>query len=142
MMEIPLCNVCGQTIKHPICEKCHLRDVMYWMRDRNFSRGQQIAFLSRMQKVIKKDVPMKGYCISCYNELPSMCSYCFFYRVAKIMQACKVNNEDLESFLETFNYRHYEEDYVLWEVSCLSVCGIMPWRGGRNSLSIHASSSF
>jgi len=54
-----------------------------------------------------------GYCISCNNEVPNLCSFCFFYETAKLMKRFGLTEEDMENFMETFNYRQYDEQYVI-----------------------------
>ena len=111
--EIPLCGVCVQAIKHPICEKCHVREVAAWLRDRDVSKERQAMLLYLMDKKLVENDMSAGYCISCWNELPHMCSYCFFYSVARMMKRLGFSEDDMESFFFFFYYRHYEDDYVL-----------------------------
>ncbi len=112
-MEGRNCLICMQVIKHPICERCHIREVISWMRDRNFSFVLQWRVFERMKNELLVECPFEGYCLSCYNEVPNICSFCFFYKVARILKHEGVSNEMLENFLEIFNYRPYDEEYVL-----------------------------
>jgi hypothetical protein len=107
------CAVCGYRIENPICEKCHMKEVVSWMWDRGIDRDRMKQVIKLMKERIDTDVVRYGYCICCYNELPSICSYCFFYKVARILKEVGVSDEEMENFLTVFNYRHFDTEYVL-----------------------------
>ena len=90
-----------------------MKEVAVWMRDREVSPYLQKVVFDKIRELLIIDGEYQGYCISCYNEFPSLCSYCFFYKTAKILKSIGVSDEDMGSFLETFNYRHYNEEYVV-----------------------------
>ena len=112
-MEGRDCLICMQAIRHPICERCYIKEVISWMRDMSFSFGLQRQVFERMKNELVVESPFEGYCLRCYNEVPNICSYCFFYKVAGILKEEGVGDEILKNFLEIFNYRHYDEEYVL-----------------------------
>jgi len=111
--EDHMCSKCTQPISNPICERCHVREISSWMRDRDFPQLLQEIILETVEEKLLSEPVNLGYCVICQNEVPNICSYCFFLRAAKLLKTLGLNQKDLNSFLETFNYRQYQEDYII-----------------------------
>jgi hypothetical protein len=107
------CFICMHPIKHPVCERCHIKEIAVWMEDREMTIEIRENVFYQIRKKLLFERPYKGYCISCYEELPNICSYCFFNKVVRILSDEGGSEDDLKSFLTTFNYKPLDEEYVL-----------------------------
>jgi hypothetical protein len=105
------CLKCSQQITDPVCERCHIRQTLVWMRENDFPIQKQKTVVRMMEKELLFESPEEGFCIICQAEVPNICSYCFFYKTAKILKNVGIPKIIIENFLETFNYRHFDQDY-------------------------------
>ena len=59
------------------------------------------------------DTPSEIECISCGNNYVTICSYCFFLNVSRILAREKLKTSLINEFLELFNYRQGHEEYII-----------------------------
>ena len=105
-----VCEICLQPISHPICSECYLKHVEYWLRDLNKEIDDR-AFLGRVKKAISKDSLNETECVVCGKKEVSMCSYCTFLRMSRVLVKLDFETKEKENFEEIFN--HNIDEYPL-----------------------------
>ncbi len=108
------CTECLYSIKNPICSSCFLKQINVWLKDREIATIYRNIIISKLKNTVAIDSNNEENCIICNNESPSLCSYCFFHKVALSLQEINFGDKELEEFLEIFNYRHYHPDYHIY----------------------------
>lgn len=103
------CQICLHPITNPVCNSCYLKQVENWLISQGMRAFERGIVLSK----IKENLPGEGLnphlCIACLNEHLSLCSYCFFFNVARILRELNFSEKFLENFDEVFNYERDEE---------------------------------
>ena len=112
-----MCSDCMYAIKNPVCTNCFLNQVNAWLIDQKMPKMQRGILLKSIaenlfeRKLAREE--LAGECIICNNDSPVICSYCFFQRAASVLKEINLGDKQVEEFLDIFNYRHYEDDYLL-----------------------------
>lgn len=114
-MEIQhLCINCFEGITNPVCEKCFLKQIEYWLIDRKVgSESRKIIIKNIKNQMPKGETLNEIECIICGKENVSLCSYCFFLKVVKVLKTLHFKEDAMENFLEIFNYSLGHEEYNL-----------------------------
>lgn len=102
-----VCVSCYQGISNPICEKCHTKQLAVWLNDYDANPKIITNIIRRMRKSFSIEKANDALCIICGTELVSICTYCYFFKVDKVLQTLNLPEETIENFLEIFNYKLY-----------------------------------
>ncbi len=112
-MQDILCDRCSEAISNPICERCYVEEVGLWLRDRDMQQDQIQKTVGMIRESLEAEGHHSDTCVLCGNEGLSICSYCFFLKITRILQKLHFSKKDIKDFLNLFNYRHYQEEYVV-----------------------------
>lgn len=107
-MAIQVCSSCFQGVSNPVCEKCYTKQLAFWLKD--YAPNNQA--LNKIVKKIKSDFSYDQTdtaCINCEQEKVSICTYCYFFKIERILRNSKLPEEIMDSFLEVFNYPLYKD---------------------------------
>jgi len=108
-----LCTMCADTITNPVCEKCYLREIAQWLRDFGIGPIPMRIVFTRIKEEMSPETMNETTCIICGRETLSACAYCFFLKAAKVFKELNFPDRVIRSFLEVFNYRHWNDTYHL-----------------------------
>ena len=107
-----VCIICSQAITNPVCEKCHTKQLSLWINDQNIPPHAAQRIVGNVKKKFSIEPQNNSFCIICSQEIVSVCTYCFFFKVESVLRDAGLQEESLEEFLQTFNYELYEENYL------------------------------
>ena len=102
------CVVCSQEITNPICAKCHKNHILVWLQDHPIAEDVKKEIQSNINKKLIKETDNETKCIICGKGTVSICSYCFYFNVEKIINKESLPNEILKEFEQSFHYELYE----------------------------------
>ena len=108
MANKELCSNCYQGITNPICEKCKTKELAVWMNDYPINQKIIRYVIGKIRNsYATPHENNEAFCILCCSELLTICTYCYFLKVEKILTELALPEETVEKFLETFNYKLY-----------------------------------
>ena len=90
---------------NPICEKCFIIQIKYWLIDINASSFAREIILNKIKKELSVETLNEIECIICKNEKVAFCSYCFFFKVIRVFKEFNFDNELAKDFQDIFNYK-------------------------------------
>ncbi|MCF7910564.1 hypothetical protein K9L16_02730 [Candidatus Pacearchaeota archaeon] len=100
------CQKCLEPISDPICEECHIKNILFWMNENNVPKTTKKKILTRINKNFpKNEIIRNSTCILCKKKDINICSYCTYLIVAKILVNENLSAVLIEDFLQTFNYQ-------------------------------------
>ena len=102
-----VCINCYQGITNPICEKCHTKQLALWLTDHEVDPRIILHIVRRLRKGFSLEGLNEMPCIFCNTELVSTCTYCYFFKVERILRSLNLSEEMIEYFLQIFNYELY-----------------------------------
>ena len=98
-----VCEVCLQPITHPICNECYIKHVKYWLRDLDKEIDKE-KVLKNIRKAIARDSLNETECVICGKQEVSMCSYCTFLKISRVLVKLDFPDKDKTNFEEIFNH--------------------------------------
>ena len=110
-MEKEVCVLCLQGIKNPICSKCRIREIEYWLKESAIDKRIKGKILKEIRKRFNVEIISESKCIICSDEFLNLCGYCFFHEIYKILKKYNVTRNQIVPYLETFNYRFFDNNY-------------------------------
>lgn len=100
-----------QQITNPICMGCYIKQIDAWLKDIHMTAIPRSVIISQLKKNMKYDSVNETECVICKKDNVSVCSYCFFKRVSRILHGMEVRAEFIDTFLASFNYvQSYEQE--------------------------------
>lgn len=110
-----LCIDCHESISNPICLNCFLKQINHWLIDNKIKPKTKNNLIKEIEKAFFKEIyhnpENEMECILCEREEVTVCSYCFFFKVIKILERFNIGKKQLNEFSEIFNYRQWQDDY-------------------------------
>jgi hypothetical protein len=110
MEEENLCISCFETITHPICEWCYIKQITKWLEHAGINGIKKEKIIAVLKQNMTREMSTENTCILCHKEEVKICSYCFFLNIAKQMKKIKLSEDLIQSFLADFNYHNIKED--------------------------------
>lgn len=98
------CAVCLQPISNPVCERCYLKQIDAWLKQIHVTMMPRAFILNHIRKNTSFDTLSDVRCVLCGRENVSVCSYCFFDKVANILRGLNLSEEFIQTFHASFNY--------------------------------------
>lgn len=99
-----LCVECLHNITNPICTECMFKDFKRWVADLDISGAQKFLIVGLARKeIMKVDSLNDERCILCGHENLTICSYCFFIKMARVLKKVEVGSMALANFYKIFN---------------------------------------
>ena len=115
MNNLGLCTDCHESISNPICLNCFLKQINHWLTDNRIKSRTKNALIKEIEKEFFKEIynnpENEIECALCGREEVSVCSYCFFLKVNRILKKLNIGKKQIDEFMEIFNYRQWQEDY-------------------------------
>lgn len=102
-----VCSECYQGVTNPICEKCHTRQLALWLNDYEVDPKLISHIIRRIRQSYSLEEVNEMPCIICDTELVSICTYCYFFKVERVLRSLNLPDEMVEHFLQIFNYKLY-----------------------------------
>lgn len=106
MNQKNVCRICSQNISHPVCGHCYSRHISYALNDLNIAIKDKMKIEARIKKIFK-DSPNEDKCVICSKETTSICTYCCFLNVSRILSEFDV--KDTNTF-DIFNFQIDEDE--------------------------------
>jgi hypothetical protein len=109
-----LCTDCLEAISNPVCLDCFLKQIKNWFIGSKIDAKTRQKLLLEIRQEFNReysDPEQEIVCTLCGRQEVSVCSYCFFLRVNRILKKFSVGKRQMEDFMEVFNYRQWHEDY-------------------------------
>ena len=100
-----VCEICLMPISHPICINCYSKHVRYWLKDLNISQLKKLELDRKLRRMLLTETLNEERCIVCGKEAVSVCSYCFFLKMSRLLVALDFSKKSQDSFQEIFNYQ-------------------------------------
>lgn len=107
------CMRCYEPITNPVCVKCHLDEVRFFLKDFDIDPHIVGLIVNDIKTYIREEPIHSETCLLCGKENLSFCSYCFFMIAARVIKKWLGRGIVLDSFLEIFNYQFGHEEYTL-----------------------------
>jgi len=107
MATSQVCANCYQGVTNPVCEKCHTKQLALWLDDHEVDPKLISHIIRRIRKIPALENPEYMPCIICNIEAVSLCTYCYFFKVEKILRSLNLPEEMIDHFLQIFNYKLY-----------------------------------
>lgn len=107
------CMRCYEPITNPVCVKCHLEEVRFFLNDFDIDKDTSEKILHDIRSYVREEGLYTDNCVICRKENLSFCSYCFFLIAARMIKRHLGKGYVLDSFLEIFNYQFGHEEYIL-----------------------------
>jgi len=114
MSEYGLCTDCYEAITNPICDNCFVIQINHWLRDVGVIPSKRKVVIDNIRKELAKSLESPEEitdCLICGRESVSICSYCFFLSVSKILKQINLDKELTKNFIEVFDYRQGYDSY-------------------------------
>jgi hypothetical protein len=113
MKQYGLCIDCYESITNPICVNCFIKQINHWLKDNRLNPETKKVLIYEIKKELNNinNREAETTCTVCHKNDVSICSYCFFLRVNKILTKLHMSKELKNQFLEIFNYRQGNEEY-------------------------------
>jgi hypothetical protein len=115
MVNYGLCEECFESITHPVCKNCFIIQIENWLRDNEVSENEKKELIKRIKKEFSKEKikasDEETICTICKKIEVSLCPYCFFLNVGKILEKLKISRRIRKEFLEVFNYRNFDDEF-------------------------------
>ena len=102
-----VCVNCYQGITNPICEKCRTKQLAIWLNDAEIDPSTTTKIIRKIRENLSFNYNNESLCILCGSELITICTYCYFFKVDRILRSLNLTDETIEEFLQLFNYRLY-----------------------------------
>jgi len=109
-----ICTECTEAISDPICLDCFLNQMEDWMIDEDIDPQTKRILIKEIKKEFNEyenNPEFETICTICQRQEVSICSYCFFLKIVRILKKIKLSKKKVETFREIFNYRQWHEDY-------------------------------
>ena len=109
-----VCTECYQGISNPICEQCYTKQLTIWLH----SQGVDSMITSMISRAIRQRFPDESeletddQCILCLIQTASLCTYCYFFKIERILRSLNLPEPMIDHFLEIFNYKLYSAIYT------------------------------
>jgi hypothetical protein len=114
-MQDVLCKNCFESITNPICKDCFIIQIDYYLKDKKINNEERKLILNKINVQLSTEAfnnpEEQTECILCKKEEVSVCSYCLFLRISRILKKIGIKKELTDDFLKSFNYRHWIEEY-------------------------------
>jgi hypothetical protein len=107
-MNQELCINCYQGITNPICGDCYTKQLAQWFNEIEDDSKLKSSIIKKIIAELPHDSSNDMFCIICAEKIVSLCTYCFFFNVEKILRESSLPPEKIEQFLTTFNYNLYQ----------------------------------
>lgn len=107
------CMRCYEPITNPVCVKCQLEEVRFFLTDSEVNPFLIKTILHDVKSYVREEGINTDCCVLCGKENLSFCSYCFFMVAARVIKRHLGKGEILDSFLEVFNYQFGHDEYIL-----------------------------
>ena len=107
------CMRCFEPITNPVCVKCHLDEIRFFLKDFEVDPHIISLITSDIKNYVRGESLHEETCLLCGRENLSFCSYCFFLVSARIIKKWLGKGQILDSFLEIFSYQFGHEEYTL-----------------------------
>ena len=106
------CIECYEGITNPVCARCFIKQINYWLRDNGVDFVPREAIIDKLErelliKSFKHNPEEHSQCIICGEDV-AICSYCFFTKATRIFKEFNFDQELTESFMEIFSYNKFE----------------------------------
>ena len=98
------CENCIEIITNPICPKCFMKQVNYWLIDLKANKFARKIIMDKIKEELSNETLNKTECIICKNEKVSLCSYCIFLKIVRILKEFNFDKQLTEDFQEIFDY--------------------------------------
>lgn len=105
------CMRCFEPITNPVCVKCHLDEVRFFLKDMDVEEDLARAIITDIKNYVRGETLHQENCILCSKENLSTCSYCFFLISARVIKKWLGKGETVDTFLELFNYQFGHSEY-------------------------------
>jgi hypothetical protein len=107
------CENCIEIITNPVCPDCLTNQIKYWLIDIGMDKFPQEIIMEKIKKELSLETLNEEKCIICKNERISLCSYCIFLKVSRVLKEFNFDKQLTRDFQEIFNYSpDSEEDYT------------------------------
>ncbi len=111
--DTEICMNCYRALTNPICESCYSNQIAVWLND--YSDVPK-AFKNHIVSKIIDSINYNGFsqttCLLCNEENLSICTYCFFFKVERILKDSNLSEHMTKKFQELFNYKLYKGEYM------------------------------
>ena len=102
--QIVTCSICSHVISHPICERCYLKHVNYWLNEIDVREGEKKEINKEIKRVLFHESMNEDTCIICRQESLSVCSYCFFLQTSWILTDYGFNEDRITDLVGDLDY--------------------------------------
>lgn len=99
------CVLCLHNITNPVCTECYMKHVDFWMDNFGMNGLERNVVLNRIRKHLYLDTLNPEKCIICGIDPVSLCSYCFFFIVEKVLRELNFNDSCIDDFRALFSYQ-------------------------------------
>jgi len=98
MSNTTTCTICGYSITDPVCRGCYIKQTMTYLNDFDVdSKTMSIIYL-KLKKIFNFETINESVCILCHKDKVSICGYCFYSSLTKILRKLNFNEETIENF--------------------------------------------
>jgi hypothetical protein len=99
-----LCAICLEPISDPVCVNCYAREIYSWAKDKEKDFLDYYSISNMIKSRVSGKSHNRTICILCKEESLTVCSYCLFLTFARLFKVLDFSNQEIQEFLETFNY--------------------------------------
>jgi|SRR3989338_10716586 len=101
------CTSCCEAVTNPVCIRCYTKHFVSWTDFHGISNTTKAEILKDIGRNASKESLNEVPCLICGNENLSLCTYCYFFMVEKIIgkEKYKLSRDIIEDFKCVFNYK-------------------------------------
>ena len=105
LFEANLCDICRNSITHPICSHCLKEEVEAWLTLYPHLREELMPRIKKFLTAIEDNrLSESTRCIKCSNKRAAVCPYCFTERVLYELKKMGSSVYVIKEFFMFFNF--------------------------------------
>lgn len=106
----PPCIQCNQQITQHVCEKCFTQQLAKWLQEYQADPFITEHIITSLKNNHESFMIDGTKCSLCHAEMLSICKYCFFFKVERILQSLPLSPEARRAFIHMLNIQLYSRE--------------------------------